>query len=71
MAERNVTDNLYDPRKGGQAIRTDSLRLDRKPSEPARTNCFAIYLIQSGSGAFWADVGWGQRSWRQRSDLSS
>ena len=56
MAERNATDNLYDPRKGGQAIRTDSLRLDRKPSEPARTNCFAIYLIQSGSGAFWADA---------------
>jgi hypothetical protein len=28
MAERNITDNLYDPRKGGQAIRTDSLRLE-------------------------------------------
>jgi AraC-like DNA-binding protein len=56
MAERNVSDNLYDPRKGGQAIRTQSLRLDCKPSDPPRTNYFAVYFIESGSGAFWADA---------------
>ena len=56
MAERKVTDNLYDPRKGGQAIRTQSLRLDSKPSDPARTNYFAVYFIESGSGTFWADA---------------
>jgi AraC-like DNA-binding protein len=56
MAKRNVTDNLYDPRKGDQAIRTQKLRLDGKPSDPARTNQFAIYFIESGSGTFWADA---------------
>ena len=56
MAERNVTGNLYDPRRGGQAIRTQSLRLDGQPSDPARTNYFAIYFIESGSGSFWADA---------------
>ena len=56
MDKRNVTDNLYDPCRGGQAIRTHSLRLDGKPNEPARTNYFAIYLIESGSGDFWADA---------------
>ena len=56
MAKRNVTEDLYDPRSGDQAIRTQSLRLDRKPFEPARTNYFAIYLIESGSGTFWADA---------------
>ena len=56
MVKRNVTGNLYDPRKGDQAIRTQSLRLDCKPSDPARTNYFAVYFIESGSGAFWADT---------------
>jgi hypothetical protein len=50
MTKRSTTDNLYDPRKGDQAIRTQSLRLDSKPSDPARTNYFAIYFIESGSG---------------------
>ena len=56
MANRNVTGDLYDPRNGGQAIRIESLRLDGKPCEPARTNYFAVYLIESGSGTFWADA---------------
>lgn len=56
MAERPVTDDLYDPRTGGRAIRTQSLRLDGGPSEPARTNCFAVYLVTSGSGTVWADA---------------
>jgi hypothetical protein len=53
---RNDTDNLYDPRSGGQAIRTENLRLGDQPFEPARTNYFAVYLIESGSGTFWADA---------------
>jgi AraC family transcriptional regulator, transcriptional activator of pobA len=56
MTRRTVTDNLYDPRRGGQAIRTQSLRLDGKPCDPARTNYFAVYFIKSGSGTFWADA---------------
>jgi AraC-like DNA-binding protein len=56
MARRSVTDDLYDPRKGGQAIRIQSLRLDGEPIDPARTNYFAIYFVESGSGTFWADA---------------
>jgi AraC family transcriptional regulator, transcriptional activator of pobA len=56
MGTRNSTGNLYDPRKGDQAICTQSLRLDGKPSDPARTNYFSIYYIESGTGTFWADT---------------
>jgi AraC-like DNA-binding protein len=56
MAERSVTDDLYDPRTGGRALRTHTLRLDGGPSEPARTNYFAVYFIASGSGTVWADA---------------
>jgi AraC-like DNA-binding protein len=56
MGERNQTDDLYDPRSGGQAIRIESVRLDAKPFEPARTNYFAVYRIESGAGTFWADA---------------
>jgi AraC family transcriptional regulator, transcriptional activator of pobA len=56
MTKRKVSEDLYDPRNGGQAIRTESLRLDLKPFEPARTNYFAVYRIESGSGTFWADA---------------
>jgi AraC family transcriptional activator of pobA len=56
MAKRNGTENLYDPRKGGQAIRLQKLQLDGKPSAPARTNYFAVYFIEAGSGTFWADA---------------
>jgi AraC family transcriptional regulator, transcriptional activator of pobA len=56
MAVRKVADNLFDPRKGDQAIRIESLRLGDKPFEPARTNYFSVYLIESGSGTFWADA---------------
>jgi AraC family transcriptional activator of pobA len=45
---------LYDPRRGGQAIRIDSVQLDDKAFEPVRTNYFSVYLIESGSGTFWA-----------------
>jgi AraC-like DNA-binding protein len=56
MAKSNVTKDLYDPRSGGQAIRIESLRLGGKPCEPARTNYFSVYLIEAGSGTFWADA---------------
>ena len=56
MPKHNITDNLCDPRRGDQAIRTQGLRLDCKPSDPARTNFFAIYFIESGCGTFWADA---------------
>lgn len=56
MAKSSVARELYDPRNGGQPIRVESLRLDHKPFEPARTNYFSIYRIESGSGTFWADA---------------
>lgn len=56
MTKRNVSEDLYDPRNGGQAIRTQRLDLGRKPFEPARTNYFSVYLIEAGSGTFWADA---------------
>jgi AraC family transcriptional regulator, transcriptional activator of pobA len=56
MVKGNVTGNLYDPRKGDQGIRTQCVRFECKPIEPARTNYFAIYFIETGSGTFWADA---------------
>lgn len=56
MAKNNVSHDLFDPRKGGQAIRISSMRIDARPFEPARTNYFSVYLIESGSGMFWADA---------------
>lgn len=56
MTKQNVSDDLYDPRNGDPAIRTQRLDLGRKPSEPARTNYFSVYLVEAGSGTFWADA---------------
>ncbi len=56
MAKTSVVKNLYDPRNGDPAIRTSSLQLDCKPTDPARTNYFSVYFIESGSGTFWADA---------------
>src|SRR5687768_2015847 len=56
MDERRVIDDLYDPRKGGQAVRTLRLQIGRKASEPPRTNYFAVYFVESGSGTVWADA---------------
>ncbi len=56
MTKRNVSEDLYDPRNGDPAIRTQRLDLGRKPFEPARTNYFSVYLVESGSGTFWADA---------------
>lgn len=51
-----IPDNLYDPRSGGHPIRIEKLRVEENALEPARTNYFSIYLIDSGSGMFWADA---------------
>jgi AraC-like DNA-binding protein len=56
MAKRNNSSDLYDPRRGDQAIRIQILHLDGKPTDPARTNYFSIYFVESGSGTFWADA---------------
>jgi AraC family transcriptional activator of pobA len=56
MVRPKVTGNLYDRRRGDQAIRSRSLRLEGKQSDLARTNYFAIYFVESGSGTFWADA---------------
>jgi AraC-like DNA-binding protein len=45
--------SLYDPRNGDLALKVADLQGDL--SRPHRTNYFAIYWIQEGSGTFWAD----------------
>ncbi|HQZ64723.1 MAG TPA: helix-turn-helix domain-containing protein [Planctomycetaceae bacterium] len=55
MAKRKSTDGLYDPRNGGEGIRLSGLRVSGEAVNPVRTNYFTIYLIESGSGKFWAD----------------
>lgn len=56
MGNASVTSNMYDPRRGDQAIRTERLNLNRGPFEPARSNYFAVYLIKTGAGTLWADA---------------
>ncbi|MEW4571169.1 AraC family transcriptional regulator [Tautonia sp. JC769] len=56
MTDRNGPGDLYDPRNGDEPIRLGRWEIDGEPSEPARTNEFAIYLVESGSGIFWADA---------------
>lgn len=56
MTTRGTTEELYDPRTGGRSIRVERLRLDGKPCDPPRTNCFAVYRIEAGAGAVWADA---------------
>jgi AraC family transcriptional regulator, transcriptional activator of pobA len=56
MSKPNSTSDFYDPRHSDPAIRIRRLQLDGKPSEPARTNYFSVYLIEAGSGMFWADA---------------
>ena len=56
MARRDPGGELYDPRAGGRAIRADTFRLDGRPCDQPRTNCFAVYRVDVGSGAVWADA---------------
>jgi AraC-like DNA-binding protein len=51
-----VTDDLYDPRAGGEPLRARGLRIGDSPHEPARANYFAIYGIESGSGTLAVDA---------------
>lgn len=46
---------FYDPRDGGRPVRALRLQLGRGSHEPARTNCFAVYRVDSGSGTVAAD----------------
>lgn len=55
-APRSNRDDLYDPRAGAEPVRSAPLERDARPWEPARSNCFTIYLIQTGSGTAWADA---------------
>lgn len=56
MIDREAVSDLYDPRSGGEPIRVDRVRFERGPCEPPRTNYFAVYRIEAGSGTFWADA---------------
>jgi AraC-like DNA-binding protein len=56
MARRDTTGGLYDPRTGGRSIRVERVRLDGPPCDPPRTNYFAVYRIEAGSGTVWADA---------------
>ncbi len=56
MVNHKSKDNLYDPRNGGQPICLSHVQFDGQSIDPARTNYFTIYMIESGSGMFWADA---------------
>lgn len=56
MGRTPANQRLYDPRKGSEAIRLTVLTLNREPMAPPRSNYFAVYWIESGSGEFWADA---------------
>jgi AraC-like DNA-binding protein len=56
MVDRHDADNLYDPRRGGEPIRIERVGFEGGACEPPRTNYFAVYRIESGSGTFWADA---------------
>ena len=54
MASAKVN-NLFDPHRGGRSVRLREFQLDGQPHEPARTNYFSVYWINTGSGSFHAD----------------
>ncbi|MEX2141979.1 MAG: helix-turn-helix transcriptional regulator [Pirellulales bacterium] len=45
----------YDPRDGDRAVRVQSLHIEHGSREPPRTNYFAVYRVDSGSGTVAAD----------------
>lgn len=51
-----ILNALYDPRNGSEPFRLEALPEQIAVFEPARTNFFAIYWIEAGSGSFWADA---------------
>src|SRR5688572_26575674 len=56
MSRPRTNQHLYDPRKGSEAIRLTALALNPEPIEPSRTNYFAVYWVEAGSGEFWSDA---------------
>ena len=48
--------SLYDPRNGSEAFSLKTVSVEKSSFEPERTNYFAIYWIEAGSGVFWADA---------------
>lgn len=51
---------FFDPRQGDEAVRVRMLEHDGRPFEPARTNCFGIYWIESSAGRCFVDAAeWG------------
>ena len=56
MPERSGATGLYDPRAGDEPVRVSDLEMTGSAVEPPRTNCFSVYLIEAGSGQFWADA---------------
>jgi AraC family transcriptional activator of pobA len=47
---------MFDPRQGDPPIRLTPFEWGPDPVEPARTNYFSVYRIESGEGEFWADT---------------
>lgn len=56
MVPNNPTADLYDPRRGDPPVRAERVEFGPEPIEPARTNYFTIYAIDSGAGNLWADA---------------
>lgn len=56
MAKSDRTNDLYDPRSGGGPLRVRSLRVVGAPHEPDRTNRFAVYGVEAGSGVLAVDA---------------
>jgi len=56
VAKQSSPAPFYDPRRGDNAIQLQSLEITDSTWEPARTNCFSIYLIESGTGTIRVDA---------------
>lgn len=48
---------FFDPGRGDPPALARRIRLEAKGAEPPRTNYFALYRVETGSGTFWADDG--------------
>jgi AraC family transcriptional regulator, transcriptional activator of pobA len=46
---------LYDPSRGGEALRVREIHVDGIQYEPSRTNYFAVYRMESGEGTIVVD----------------
>lgn len=57
MTPHQDLSHRYDPRNGGEALRIEPLQFGGEPCEPTRTNCFAIYRIEFGTGTVFIDAG--------------